>query len=107
MQAARHGSALFLRRAATSVGVMKGLTAGAAKAGFRTLAPGVTEGDDGVLRVDSGRATHTCILSHGLGDTGFGWLSAAHELHAKLPHIRFVLPTAPSIPVTLNGGFVM
>jgi lysophospholipase-2 len=51
--------------------------------------------------------TATVILSHGLGDTAEGWEDAAHEMSKKLPHIKWILPTAPSNPVTLNGGMRM
>lgn len=44
---------------------------------------------------------------HGLGDTAAGWIDAAQFWQRTMPDTRFVLPTAPSIPVTLNGGYVM
>ena len=44
---------------------------------------------------------------HGLGDTNMGWADVAAMLHRSLPHIKFVLPNAPTSPVTLNGGFAM
>jgi lysophospholipase-2 len=51
--------------------------------------------------------TATVILSHGLGDTADGWSDAALEMSGHLPHVKWVLPTAPSCPVTLNGGMRM
>ncbi|KAI0147422.1 Phospholipase/carboxylesterase/thioesterase [Xylariaceae sp. FL1272] len=53
--------------------------------------------------------TATVIFMHGLGDTGFGWASAVEmwQKRGKLNHVKFVLPHAPSIPVTVNGGMVM
>jgi len=51
--------------------------------------------------------TATVILSHGLGDTAEGWEDAAYEMGKNLPHIKWILPTAPSNPVTLNGGMRM
>jgi len=44
---------------------------------------------------------------HGLGDTNRGWLDVASLLHTRLSHIKFVLPNAPTSPVTLNGGMQM
>ena len=44
---------------------------------------------------------------HGLGDTNRGWLDVALHLHQALPHIKFVLPNAPTSPVTLNMGMAM
>lgn len=59
----------------------------------------------GQLGVDAPQGT--VILSHGLGDTAMGWADAAMMLAPKLPDVRFVLPTAPTVPVTLNGGMPM
>ena len=45
---------------------------------------------------------------HGLGDTNMGWADAANQLHvSSLRHVKFVLPNAPTSPVTLNGGMAM
>jgi len=44
---------------------------------------------------------------HGLGDTNMGWADAAMHIHSQLPHVKFVLPNAPVVPVTLNGGMAM
>jgi hypothetical protein len=51
----------------------------------------------------------TVLFFHGLGDTGYGGLSDLVEHHwgPLLPATKFVLPTAPQRPVTLNGGMVM
>jgi len=46
----------------------------------------------------------TVIFLHGLGDTGYGWLQIMEILHKQTPHIKYILPTAPSRPVTINGG---
>lgn len=47
------------------------------------------------------------ILSHGLGDSGEGWQSVGIELSHRLPHLLFLLPTAPFRSVTINGGMSM
>ncbi|XP_069977505.1 acyl-protein thioesterase 1 [Penaeus vannamei] len=49
--------------------------------------------------------TATVIFLHGLGDTGHGWASAMAAIGS--PHIKFICPTAPVMPVTLNNGFRM
>ncbi|GIY64049.1 acyl-protein thioesterase 2 [Caerostris darwini] len=49
--------------------------------------------------------TASVIFLHGLGDTGHGWGAALQML--KLPHIKYICPTAPSMPVTLNAGIKM
>ena len=63
-----------------------------------TIAPG----DDGT--------PHTATFIgpiHGLGDTNMGWAQQAMMLHQQLPWVKFVLPNAPTSPVTLNGGMAM
>ncbi|KAJ3012641.1 acyl-protein thioesterase [Thoreauomyces humboldtii] len=44
---------------------------------------------------------------HGLGDSGHGWIPVAQILQPLLPHVKFVLPHAPSRPVTVNFGMAM
>ena len=57
-------------------------------------------------------ACHTATFVgpiHGLGDTNQGWLGAAMHLHAQMPHVKFVLPNAPTMPVRstwLGSGWV-
>jgi len=53
----------------------------------------------------SSQPTALVIVSHGLGDSANGWVDTIHQyVSPKLPHVRFVLPTAPEQPVTVNGG---
>lgn len=61
------------------------------------------------LRLLPAAAPHTAtfFMLHGLGDTAGGWADAAVHLSSSLPHVNFVLPTAPTQPVTLNGGMAM
>jgi predicted esterase len=42
---------------------------------------------------------------HGLGDTASGWTDA-FPLRG-LPNTRYILPTAPTSPVSLNMGYKM
>jgi len=51
--------------------------------------------------------THVLIMCHGLGDTGNGWLSAMKIISSQFKTLKIILPTAPTIPVTLNHGYVM
>uniref|UniRef100_A0A8C4NJU0 Acyl-protein thioesterase 1 n=1 Tax=Eptatretus burgeri TaxID=7764 RepID=A0A8C4NJU0_EPTBU len=46
------------------------------------------------------KATAAVIFLHGLGDTGHSWAEALTLF--KSPHIKFICPHAPVIPVTLN-----
>ena len=53
-------------------------------------------------------ARSTVILLHGLGADGNDFVPMVSQL--QLPAemaVRFVFPNAPSIPVTINGGYVM
>ncbi|MFZ1605693.1 MAG: alpha/beta hydrolase fold domain-containing protein [Rhodoferax sp.] len=53
-------------------------------------------------------ATAAVIWLHGLGADGNDFAGLVPELDLKgCPPIRFVFPHAPSIPVTINGGYVM
>lgn len=60
-----------------------------------------------IIESTSTKAIATLIFLHGLGDTGQGWMSAVKFLAEFLPNFRFVLPTAPTRPVTLNNNFPM
>ncbi|MBP6701494.1 MAG: dienelactone hydrolase family protein [Halioglobus sp.] len=53
-------------------------------------------------------ANATVILLHGLGADGNDFVPMVAELQlpATLP-VRFIFPNAPSIPVTINGGYMM
>jgi phospholipase/carboxylesterase len=52
--------------------------------------------------------TAAVIWLHGLGADGRDFAAIVPELDLKnCPPIRFVFPNAPSLPVTLNGGYVM
>jgi predicted esterase len=49
--------------------------------------------------------TATVVILHGLGDTGNGWAPVAQQL--ALPHVKWVFPTAPTRPITVNMGMSM
>jgi predicted esterase len=52
--------------------------------------------------------TAAVIWLHGLGADGNDFAALVPELDLRAcPPIRFVFPHAPSMPVTLNGGYVM
>ena len=52
--------------------------------------------------------TAAVIWLHGLGADGNDFVPIIPELQlAGCPGIRFVFPSAPSMPVTVNGGYVM
>ncbi len=47
------------------------------------------------------------VWLHGLGADGFDFVTILPQLGVDDLPIRFVFPHAPSIPVTINGGYVM
>jgi predicted esterase len=51
--------------------------------------------------------TATVIFMHGLGDTAKGWADAMHWMAKAMPWVKFVLPTATNLPITMNGGMAM
>jgi phospholipase/carboxylesterase len=52
--------------------------------------------------------TAAVIWLHGLGADGNDFVPIVPELDLQgCPGIRFVFPSAPSMPVTVNGGYVM
>jgi phospholipase/carboxylesterase len=50
-------------------------------------------------------ATASVIWLHGLGADGYDFAPIIKRLNC--PHIRFILPHAPEMPVTRNNGYVM
>uniref|UniRef100_A0A3Q3K451 Acyl-protein thioesterase 1 n=1 Tax=Monopterus albus TaxID=43700 RepID=A0A3Q3K451_MONAL len=46
------------------------------------------------------RATAAVIFLHGLGDTGHGWAEAFTGI--RIPHVKYICPHAPTMPVSLN-----
>jgi phospholipase/carboxylesterase len=61
------------------------------------------------IQVDTGpNPTVSVIWLHGLGASGDDFVPIVRELDLTgLPAIRFVFPHAPSMPVTVNNGYVM
>lgn len=71
------------------------------------------------------RHTATVIVAHGLGDTGLGWYATVYCVDAyilitcrmflaenwrrrsKFEEVKFVFPSAPSIPITLVRSLCM
>lgn len=47
------------------------------------------------------------VIMHGLGDTADGFADVAQMFSPRMPKTRFILPTAPRQPVTLNRGMIM
>jgi phospholipase/carboxylesterase len=52
--------------------------------------------------------TASVIWLHGLGADGYDFVPVVRELEALgAPPARYVFPHAPTMPVTINGGYVM
>ena len=50
----------------------------------------------------------TILIMHGLGADGRDFMPIAEQLDLRsVGPVRFLFPNAPSIPVTINGGYVM
>ena len=47
----------------------------------------------------------TVVMLHGLGDTGNGWAPVAPEM--GMDHIKWIFPTAPTRPISVNMGMQM
>lgn len=58
-----------------------------------------------MLVPSSGSYENVVFFFHGLGDTADGWARAMPDL--ALENTKFILPTAPSRPISLNGGYSM
>ncbi|XP_073440096.1 acyl-protein thioesterase 1-like, partial [Dendrobates tinctorius] len=51
------------------------------------------------------KATAAVIFLHGLGDTGHGWAEAMATI--RTPHVKYICPHAPIMPVSLNMNMAM
>lgn len=60
------------------------------------------------LVLEPSRPADACVIwLHGLGADRYDFQEVAEALQESLPGTRFVLPQAPSRPVTINGGWPM
>src|SRR5215207_364405 len=61
------------------------------------------------IEAESGdNPTATILILHGLGADGNDFVPVAEELDlAAVGPVRFIFPHAPTMPVTINGGYVM
>jgi len=60
-----------------------------------------------VLTPPLGKWSATVIFAHGLGDSADGWVDTLRDVSKQLPWVKFIIPSAPSRPITLNGGMSM
>ena len=60
------------------------------------------------LILEPSLSADACVIwLHGLGADRYDFQPVAQMLQQQLPSTRFVLPQAPSRPVTINGGWAM
>jgi phospholipase/carboxylesterase len=60
------------------------------------------------LLLEPALAADSCVIwLHGLGADRYDFEPVAKMLQQQLPATRFVLPQAPTRPVTINGGWAM
>lgn len=62
-----------------------------------------------VLEAETGeKPVATVVIMHGLGADGRDFLPIAEQLDlSSIGDVRFLFPSAPVIPVTINGGYEM
>ena len=60
------------------------------------------------VQTESARPRPRVIRLHGLGADGYDFVPVVRELETHgAPAARYVFPHAPTMPVTINGGYVM
>jgi len=71
-------------------------------------APSIKKSGSTLIVQPAAAHTATVVFMHGLGDTADGWVDTAASVFARaLPHVKFILPTAETRPITINGGYPM
>ncbi len=61
-----------------------------------------------LLSTDAAEVDASVIWLHGLGADGNDFVPVVPQLNLPADYaVRFVFPTAPSVPVTINNGYVM
>lgn len=108
------GAMLRLARIVTRMTVLArawgGGTRGMSAAAAASTGRGPTlrmDADKNIIIQAVPKPTASVVLLHGLGDSGHGWADGTAFILDKVPYVRFVLPTAPVQPVTLNMGMRM
>lgn len=63
---------------------------------------------EAALIVEALKPADACVIwLHGLGADRSDFEPVARMLQPQLPHVRFILPQAPTQAVTINGGYKM
>mmetsp|Transcript_25334 Transcript_25334/g.67267 ORF Transcript_25334/g.67267 Transcript_25334/m.67267 type:complete len:273 (-) Transcript_25334:153-971(-) len=98
----RHNRVANAAAVAALVVVAFGLATSLRSTAFAAVAPASS------AQRSAGATTARAIWLHGLGDTAEGWAFLPKLLESKgFDYVDFVLPTALSIPITVNGGMYM
>jgi lysophospholipase-2 len=56
---------------------------------------------------DEGKHSATVLVLHGLGDSSDGWIDMAERWARDMPWVKFIVPSAATRPITMNGGYQM
>jgi lysophospholipase-2 len=69
----------------------------------------VRNSDSGSISFIPEKYDSLIVISHGLGDSAEGFADVANMFsqNASMARVKFILPTAPLQPVTMNGGMRM
>ncbi|EQC27511.1 hypothetical protein SDRG_14712 [Saprolegnia diclina VS20] len=70
----------------------------------KTHVVAVDKASDTITFTPKAQHSASLVFMHGLGDTAYGWADTIQFMSASLPHVKCILPTAPTQPVTLNHG---
>jgi len=77
---------------------------------FSSMSTHSTERSNGTITVaprNEAAQSALVVICHGLGDSAEGFADVAEMLASKMPYTKFILPTAPTQPVTMNMGMPM
>jgi len=96
---------------ACSVFALQVLTVNSTAFAYSSMSTHTTERDGkGTIVVspkDESSQSALIVICHGLGDSAEGFADVAEQFATQLPYAKFVLPTAPTQPVTMNMGMPM
>jgi lysophospholipase-2 len=60
-----------------------------------------------IVHTEDGKHSATCFVLHGLGDSSDGWIDVAERWAREMPWVKFIVPSAATRPITMNGGYRM
>uniref|UniRef100_A0A7S3PYM6 Phospholipase/carboxylesterase/thioesterase domain-containing protein n=2 Tax=Chaetoceros debilis TaxID=122233 RepID=A0A7S3PYM6_9STRA len=108
-------SSTYLTPLSKSTGLKKGFASALSTSSYSRMSPPFSITRDSKSSTvtltprDEAAQSGLVVLSHGLGDSSEGLLDLAEHLATQkdLAHLKFILPNAPTRPVTMNMGMPM